>query len=399
MSSATAVDTTEVPPTPPEDELAGRRWVRRSVVAAAIVLFVLSAAGVAAYAYDQAHADQFLPGVTINGAAVGGRRASAVLHQLETPLSNLGETRVPIVAGSASASLTLEQMGLRSDAAAVVSRAEADASRMGLLGRVWHRALDKPVRRSYPVQLIVDRDAVRDHMIALAGDVHRDPVDAKIDTSSGHVNIVPAVDGRSLDLTAATNLVFAEGQRLARAPSALPLTVDVPLEATKAKITGFADVILVRTGENRLYHYENGVLVKTYAVATGQPRYPTPKGNFKIVLKRRLPTWVNPDPSGWGKSLPRSIPPGPGNPLGTRAMNLDAPGIRIHGTTNVRSLGTPASHGCIRMAMHDVEELFELVDSGTPVIVLVGPAAGAPVAPAPVTAIGDPNAPVDLEAG
>jgi hypothetical protein len=399
MSSATAVDTTEVPPTPPDSELAGRRWVRRSVVAAAIVLFVLSVAGVAAYAYDQAHDDQLLPGVTINGLAVGGLRSSAVLEQLDAPLPGLRDTSVPIVAGPVNATLTLEQMGLGSDASAVVERAQADAHRMGLLRRVWHRALDKPVQRSYAVHLTVDRSAVRDHMIAFATKVHRDPVDAKIDTSTGLVNIIPAVEGRSLDLTGATNLVYAEGRRLALAASTSPRTVDVPLEAIKAKVTGFADVILVRTGENRLYHYENGVLVKTYAVATGQPRYPTPKGNFKIVLKRRLPTWVNPDPSGWGKTLPRSIPPGPSNPLGTRAMNLDAPGIRIHGTTNVKSLGTSASHGCIRMAMHDVEELFELVDAGTPVVIITGPPAGAPVPPAPVTAIGDPNAPVDLEAG
>ena len=79
-------------------------------------------------------------------------------------------------------------------------------------------------------------------------------------------------------------------------------------------------------------------------------------------------------------------------------MNLSAPGIRIHGTTNVKSLGTPASHGCIRMAMGEVEELFELVETGTPVIIITGPA-NAPASAAPTTAIGDPNAPVDLEAG
>jgi L,D-transpeptidase ErfK/SrfK len=141
------------------------------------------------------------------------------------------------------------------------------------------------------------------------------------------------------------------------------------------------------------------VLAKTYAVATGTPQYPTPKGNFQIVLKRFRPTWVNPDPSGWGKSLPKSIPPGPSNPLGTRAMNLNSPGIRIHGTTNIRSLGTAASHGCIRMAMPDVEELFEKVDSGTPVIIITGPPKAAPAPAAPISSIGDPNAPVDLEAG
>jgi lipoprotein-anchoring transpeptidase ErfK/SrfK len=373
--------------------------VRRTIVTAAIVLFVLSTAGVVAYAYDQGHSDQLLPGVTVGGLAAGGQNAAAVRRQLDGRLPDLRDKVVPVVAGPATARLRLEQMGLRSDAAAVLARARVDADSMGLLRRVWHRVLNKPVHRSYAVRLHVERNDVRDQMVALAAKVHRDPVDAKIDTATGLVNIVPAVDGRSLDLTATTNAVFAEGERLARGVAVSPHTVDARLEVIKPKVTGFADVILIRTGENRLYHYENGVLVKTYSVATGQPRYPTPKGSFSIQVKRRLPTWINPDPSGWGKTLPRSIPPGPGNPLGTRAMNLTAPGIRIHGTTNVKSLGTPASHGCIRMAMHDVEELFELVDTGTPVVIITGPPAGVPVPAAPAPVIGDPNAPVDLEAG
>jgi lipoprotein-anchoring transpeptidase ErfK/SrfK len=63
------------------------------------------------------------------------------------------------------------------------------------------------------------------------------------------------------------------------------------------------------------------------------------------------------------------IAPGPGNPLGTRAIYLNAPGIRIHGTYSTSSIGTYASHGCIRMYIEDSEELFELVDMGARVII------------------------------
>jgi lipoprotein-anchoring transpeptidase ErfK/SrfK len=365
-----------------------------------VLLVVLGASAAAAATYDGSHSQEFLPGVRVDGRAVGGQDRSAVLRQLQAQVPAMAGSTVKVTAGPSSTSLTLKEMGLRSDAAAVVARAEGDADDMGMMRRVWHRLLDKPVHRSYDVQLHVDRIAVRDAMIGLGAKVQRAPEDARIDTSSGLVSIIPAVDGRVLDLTAATNRVFARGEELASASAPEPDvgTVEVPLVVTKAKVTGFADVILVRTGENRLYHYENGVLAKTYAVATGTPTYPTPKGSFNIVLKRFRPTWINPDPSGWGKSLPRSIPPGPSNPLGTRAMNLSSPGIRIHGTTNIRSLGTAASHGCIRMAMPDVEELFEKVDTGTPVIIITGPPK-APVAAVASTTLGDPNAPVDLEAG
>ena len=91
----------------------------------------------------------------------------------------------------------------------------------------------------------------------------------------------------------------------------------------------------------------------------------------------RLTVTVTPVASGahvseiepWGAGLPPSIGPGPGNPLGTRAMYLNAPGIRIHGTWDDSSIGTAASHGCIRMHVQDSEQLYPLVPIGTRVIV------------------------------
>jgi lipoprotein-anchoring transpeptidase ErfK/SrfK len=68
--------------------------------------------------------------------------------------------------------------------------------------------------------------------------------------------------------------------------------------------------------------------------------------------------------------MPPYIPPGPGNPLGTRALNLSAPGIRIHGTIKNYSIGTAASHGCMRMHMWDVEDLYPRVKVGTRVIIV-----------------------------
>jgi hypothetical protein len=89
---------------------------------------------------------------------------------------------------------------------------------------------------------------------------------------------------------------------------------------------------------------------------------------FEIVEKRYMPTWVNPAPDGWGAGMPASIGPGLSNPLGLRALNWSADGIRFHGTTATYSLGYNASHGCVRMANEDVIELYDLVDVGTPIV-------------------------------
>ena len=378
-----------------------RRKVIGSAFAVAVFLLILAGAAFATVRYDDAHEDELLPGVTVGGVDGSSRRAGAVVRAVDARLPRVGATALRVVAGPEEARVALDQLGLRSDAAEAVARARADADRMGMARRVWHRLLDKPVHRSYHVRLRVERSAVKRVVADLARQVELSPVDAKIDTSTGFVRVLPASNGRSLDVASVTERVYELAGRVANGTDT-NLVVEAPPVTVKPKVTGFADVLLVRLGENKLYHYENGALVKAYTVSTGTAAFPTPKGNFSIVLKRRNPTWVNPDPKGWGASLPPRIGPGPGNPLGTRAMNLNAPGIRIHGTSNVASLGRSASHGCIRMSIPDVEELFDKVDQTTPVAIIQGPRPppAPPVAPAsPLTVLGDPNAPVDLEAG
>jgi len=145
----------------------------------------------------------------------------------------------------------------------------------------------------------------------------------------------------------------------------LPVTTLKPTVSEKS----FGRTIVVDRSQRRLYLYRYAKLERTYRVAIGTPGYPTPLGQFKVTLKRYLPTWSNPG-SDWAKDMPASIPPGPSNPLGTRALNLSAPGIRIHGTNKVNSIGTAASHGCVRMLRADIERLYELVPVGTPVYVV-----------------------------
>jgi hypothetical protein len=101
----------------------------------------------------------------------------------------------------------------------------------------------------------------------------------------------------------------------------------------------------------------------SFPVALGQPAYPTPDGHFTIISKVENPTWVPPPDAPWAQgAVP--IPPGPGNPLGTRWMGLSAPGVGIHGTDDPASIGYSVSHGCIRMQIPDAERLFTMVSVG-----------------------------------
>jgi lipoprotein-anchoring transpeptidase ErfK/SrfK len=372
------------------------------------VLFILVGGGVgAAYAYDQNTDGRFLPGVRVADADVEGQRPAEVIANIDARFRAEGTKQIPVtVAGAkAKASPSLEELGLRADTAAVVARAEADERSMGMAKRVRHRLLGKPVNRSYDVRFRLDAGRATTIMTKLAKDVDKKAEDARIDTTTGLVTIVPSVPGQALDQKIGETKLMELAERLANGEVAgtdpsVAAGVEVPVQTLQPKVSTFADVILIRTNENRLYHYQNGALARTYSVATGTAQYPTPKGRFQITLKRFRPTWVNPDPGGWGASLPASIPPGPGNPLGTRALNLNSPGIRIHGTSNIASLGTAASHGCIRMSIAESEALFEQVEQGTPVIIIPGPpAAKPPPAPAAPISTFNPGAPIDLEAG
>jgi lipoprotein-anchoring transpeptidase ErfK/SrfK len=114
-------------------------------------------------------------------------------------------------------------------------------------------------------------------------------------------------------------------------------------------------VIVVSIPDKRLALLKDGHVVKEYTVAVGRALTPSPSGQFTIVNRV-----VN--PAYYGKGF--IIPPGPRNPVGDRWMGLSDKGFGIHGTNAPSSIGKAASHGCIRMRKHDVEQLFEMVRIG-----------------------------------
>jgi hypothetical protein len=125
--------------------------------------------------------------------------------------------------------------------------------------------------------------------------------------------------------------------------------------------------IVVDLGDLHIYLYRNGKLIKSYSVAAGQAAYPTPTGSYVVTSMQMNPTWLPPN-SDWAKDA-KPIPPGIDNPLGTRWIGTSAPGVGIHGTPDDSSIGSYASHGCIRMHIWEVEQLYEYVVIGMPVII------------------------------
>jgi L,D-transpeptidase catalytic domain len=146
------------------------------------------------------------------------------------------------------------------------------------------------------------------------------------------------------------------------------IALQVRVLAPRVTRTNYGPIAVIRRDSRKLYLYRNMTFVRRFSVAVGTSQYPTPIGRFHVVTKARHPTW-NPPDSPWAAGL-GPVPPGPSNPLGTRWIGLSAPGIGIHGTPQPWTVGTAASHGCIRMYMREVEWLFERVNIGTPVFIV-----------------------------
>ncbi|PIR25890.1 MAG: hypothetical protein COX62_09075 [Deltaproteobacteria bacterium CG_4_10_14_0_2_um_filter_43_8] len=113
--------------------------------------------------------------------------------------------------------------------------------------------------------------------------------------------------------------------------------------------------IIVNTAATKLTLYEDGLPVKTFPIAIGQKKYQTPEFDAEISRIEWNPSWYPPKDAEWAKDEVVT-PPGPKNPLGPAKIPLKY-GILFHGTPNSRSIGSAASHGCMRMHNRDVKEL------------------------------------------
>ena len=114
--------------------------------------------------------------------------------------------------------------------------------------------------------------------------------------------------------------------------------------------------LVVDLSERELYLYHNGKIVNTYAVAVGEPEYPTPQGDFSISRIDWNPNWVPPN-TEWGRKETKKAPNDPDNPMVGAKLFFEYPDYYIHGTDAPHTLGEAESHGCIRM---DPEEVLDL---------------------------------------
>lgn len=201
----------------------------------------------------------------------------------------------------------------------------------------------------------------------------------RLSGSKGHPSywvlgrVKPRLDPGKAGLAPAAKTIERQIRAAITVPALRPEQPAIPLVEIKPEITlaELGYVITVSKEERllRLYAPVKGKVrvVLKFRVAVGAPSFPTPSGRFEIVSMRKDPWWT-PPASPWAEGL-EPVPPGPGNPLGTRWMGLDRDDVGIHGTPETGSLGNFASHGCIRLYIPSAEKLYSLVTVGTLVLI------------------------------
>jgi hypothetical protein len=331
----------------------------------AAVLMVVVVGG--AYAYDSTQKDEIAEGVTIGGVDVGGlgeeEAAAKVRRKLLAPLRG----SLTVSFREQTWELPGEKLKIRTNVDAAVEEAVEDSQEGGLPGRLVRYVSGGEVDESIPPNVTYFEPAINRFVRRVAEDVNREPQDADVEPSGASLNVVAGKEGLKLrdnllekELKAAVLNANAPDEIVARAHSVAP-------EVTKGEVAAqYPTYLTLDRSTFTLRLWKNLKLAETYTVAVGAEGFATPEGLYQIEAMEENPVWNVPE-SDWAGSLAgQSIPPGPENPIKARWMAIYE-GAGIHGTEETSSLGTAASHGCVRMAIPDVEELYEEVDIGTPI--------------------------------
>jgi hypothetical protein len=341
----------------------------KTSIAALIAALLLVVVVGGAYAYDSSQKDQIADGVTIAGVDVSGlneeEAAAKVRRKLLAPLQH----SLKVSFDGETWKLPGQKLKIRADIDAAVAEAVEDSQEGGLPGRLVRYVSGGEVDESITPQVAYSVPAVNRFVRQVAEEVNREPKNADVEATGDSLTVVAGESGRKLR----DNLLEKDLKAAvlnANAPHTIKAKVhSVPPEVTKQEVAAeYPSYLTLDRSTFTLRLWKHLKLAKTYTVAVGMEGLETPEGLYAIQEKEENPVWHVPM-SDWAGSLAgQTIPPGPSNPIKARWMGIYE-GAGIHGTEETYSLGSAASHGCVRMAIPDVEELYDEVEVGTPIFI------------------------------
>jgi lipoprotein-anchoring transpeptidase ErfK/SrfK len=336
-----------------------------------VIFFLLAGAAVAVAAYDHAHRDVISPGVRVAGVPVGGLHAAAARARVRAALR--APLTTPLVVHSRGRHWTLSPARAHAavDVDGLVARAVADSRQGSVVTRTVHGLTGAQVSENLPARVSFSQPAVDRLVHRVAGAVARPARDATVDPSASGLHTTPSHTGRRL---AASNLRRKLEASLARphgARSFRARLVTVQPKVTTSKLDKrYPSYIIIDRAGFTLRLYRHLKLWHTYPIAVGRQGLETPAGLYDVQWKQTNPSWYVPNSAWAGALAGKVIPPGPDDPIKARWMAFNG-GAGIHGIdpSEYGSIGHNASHGCVRMRIPDVIQVYAVSPVHTPVFV------------------------------
>jgi lipoprotein-anchoring transpeptidase ErfK/SrfK len=338
------------------------------LVVGLVAVLVVGAGGL--YLYDFSREDEIAKGVSVNGVDLGGLSAAQARTKLRSSILSGMRSNVVVEAGRKSFRLSPRRARVSVNVDAMVNDAVSRSRDGNVLTRTWRALTGEEAKADHRPAITYSPRVVNKLIEKVEADDDRPARDASVvPTPSG----LDKVRGRSGLTVRSRALRDAIVEELTNPTESRRVTADLikskPKVSTRDLARKYPTYLTVSKADTKLRLWKNLKLVKEYNVAVGMPAWPTPNGLFSIQDKTVDPTWSVPN-SSWAGSLAGQVIPGgaPNNPLKARWMGFSN-GAGIHGTEEVDSLGSAASHGCIRMLVPDVISLYRKVDVGTPIFI------------------------------
>jgi lipoprotein-anchoring transpeptidase ErfK/SrfK len=340
---------------------------QRSFILVAVCLAILLGGAVAVYAYDASRDDQIAKGVTVAGVDVGGMTTAEARRALQREVARPLERPIAVTHKRTRFNLSAADSQVEADVEGMVDAA-LRASRDGnIISRVARDLTGGEEDAAISASVSYSDQAVTGLVARVRKALDREAEDASLNFPS--LTKVKEKQGIKTKAGVLVRRVEAAltspGERTVRAPVRI-----IQPKVTRAELADKYPVLLVADRSNfKLNLYRDLKLVKSYTVAVGALGFDTPAGLYHIQNKAVDPAWSVPN-SDWAGALAGTVVPGgvPENPLKERWLGI-YDGAGIHGTDQTYSLGTAASHGCIRMAIPDVIEMYDQVPVGAPIYI------------------------------
>jgi hypothetical protein len=334
----------------------------------AVVAILIAATG-GLLAYDSSARGTIPDGVSAGGVELGGLSASQARARLHAHYHELLSRTVVLSYGERRFELTARAARVSFDVEGTVQAALDESRRQGFVTRVWRSLTGGRVDAALAPKMRFSRRAVARLVDRVRAAIDRPAQDATVAFSGSSLSRVPSRRGLAVRNRRLTRSIEA-----ALTDAGAPRELRIPVRATDPKVTSaslafrYPTVITIDRGGFTLRLWKSLKLARSYSIAVGRAGLETPAGLYHIADKEVDPSWHVPNSAWAGALAGTTVPPGPQDPIKARWLGIYN-GAGIHGTDELGSLGSAASHGCIRMAIPDVIELYSRTPLGTPVYI------------------------------